>query len=773
MSDQALAPASEAGETSRARGPGRALRIALVGNFPPRRCGIATFTSDVHDALVTADPAIHCRVFAMRDEGGAYAYPPPVAHEVRQNELADYAEAAQAVTDMDADILCLQHEYGIFGGPSGEHVLTLLYGVACPVVTTLHTILESPSDEQRRVMAAIIARSSKLIVMARKGHDILREVYDAPAAKIAVVAHGAPDRPFTDGADAKNAFGLAGRDVLLTFGLLSPNKGIEAMIRAMPAIRDAHPAALYVVLGATHPHLIAREGEAYRERLVALAMSCGVLDSVRFVNAFVENDTLFSYLEAADVYISPYLNEAQITSGTLSYAVALGKPVVSTPYWHARELLADGVGMLVPFNDSASLAERSISLLSDHGAREDICANAYRVGRAMIWPRLAEHYIDILSAAARPQTARPAARREMRRDPPAPSLAGVARMSDACGILQHASYGVADRAHGYCVDDNARALILINRCAAAGFDADACERLGDAYAAFVNHAWNEDKGRFRNFMSYDRAWLEEAGSDDSFGRSIWALGETMARTRRPEMALWARGLFARALPHAREIASPRASAFIILGLVAALGVDPARAAARDLLIDRAEDLATRLAAHRDRDWIWFEPYIAYDNARLCEALIRAGALLRRPALVRAGVESLRWLNGLQSTPTGLFRAIGTAGIGARLASAPPFDQQPVEAAATIDACAAAFEATGDAHWLREAHRAFDWFLGANDLGAPLADPVRGVCYDGLTPERVNLNQGAESILAFQLGACAIHALTRAARLAPAMGAARH
>jgi glycosyltransferase involved in cell wall biosynthesis len=768
MYEQAREAANDTFEFGPEEAPARVRHAVLIGNFPPRRCGIATFTQDVYAALTGPDSAMTCAVAAMNEDGAAHAYGAAVAYTLTQNRLEDYARTAAAIDASEAEIVCLQHEYGIFGGPAGEHILTLLYNVRQPVVTTLHTVLRNPTGAQKRVMQGLIARSSTLIVMAEKGRRILRETYDAPAHKIAIVPHGAPDRPLTDTAPWKRRLGFDGRELILTFGLLSPNKGIETMIRAMPAIKQARPDALYVILGATHPHLIAKEGEAYRERLIALAGELGVADSVRFVNEYVDHEKLLAYLQAADVYVSPYLNEAQITSGTISYAVALGTPVISTPYWHAQELLAGGVGMLVGFNDSEAFAHKTIALLSDEDLRARTREKAYAVGRDMIWPRLAARYRTVFNeAAARPAPRRPAPGENL----PAPNLAAVAAMSDECGLLQHSAYGVADRAHGYCIDDNARALILMNRYEAQQRALGPHEALPARYAAFVNHAWNEEAGRFRNFMGYDRRWIEHAGSEDSFGRAIWALGHTIEWSKRSELRLWAESLIRRALAHATGIVSPRARAFMILGLAGLLAARPEDGQARALMETFAADLSRQAARVRADDWIWFEPLLAYDNARLAEGLLRAGVTLDRPRYVAEGAAALAWLCRFQSAPNGRFRAVGTAGMGQNLARAAPFDQQPVEAAATIDACAAAYEASEDGLWLREARRAFAWYGGANDLCIAVADPARGGCYDGLTPAGVNLNQGAESILSFQMATCAMHALERAARRPPARIAA--
>jgi glycosyltransferase involved in cell wall biosynthesis len=366
--------------------------VALIGNFPPRQCGIATFTGDVHAALSAEYPDMAIDVYAMNDRGVRYAYPEAVAATIDQEDLDSYGRAARQIAESGAELICVQHEYGIFGGPAGSHLLTLLDAVTLPVIVTLHTILQDPDANQRAVLEALARRADRLVVMAEKGRMLLRSVYKIADHKIAVVPHGVPDRPLSDGGAQKKRFGLTGHHVLLTFGLLSPNKGIETMIRALPAIVANHPETLYVVLGATHPHLVAHEGEAYRERLKALGAQLGVTEHIRFVDGFLDHDTLLDWLSAADIYVTPYLAETQITSGTLSYAVALGRPVVSSPYWHAAELLPEGCGLLAPFDDEAAFSRAILSLLDNPVRRAALSAQAYALGRTMIWSRFAERY---------------------------------------------------------------------------------------------------------------------------------------------------------------------------------------------------------------------------------------------------------------------------------------------------------------------------------------------------------------------------------------------
>ena len=735
-------------------------RIALIGNFLPRRCGIATYTTDSYQALRDRFPDLAVDVYAMNDRGRSYDYPPAVTGHIDQDALAGYIATARAIEASGADVVWLQHEYGIFGGAAGDHILKLLDRVTAPVIVTLHTVLEKPSADERRVLDALIARASKLIVMADRGRDILETVYGASPRQIAVIPHGIPDRPLAVPDEGKPAFGLDGHRVILTFGLLSPTKGVETMIAALPAIVDRFPDTLYVILGATHPHLVAHEGEAYRDRLIAQARDLGVADNIRWVNSFVETDELLDYIAAADIYVTPYLNPAQVTSGTLAYAVGLGKPVVSTPYVHASELLAGGHGLLVNFGDSVRFADAAIDLFSDEDGREALRQRAYALGRTMIWPRLAERAHALFEEVLQAQPRRIATDIAE----PIPAVAdfrGIERLSDDTGMLQHSFFSVPDRAHGYCVDDNARALMLMSQ--ATHLDDSVYDRWIPVFAAFVHAAWNPQTARFRNFMAFDRTWLEDKGSEDSCGRTLWALGVVARDGRRADNRRWASALFDQVAGHAFSLGSPRARAFCMLAGIAMLEAHPGHGLATRMIETFGSEIRALVEAQRRPDWAWFETVLAYDNCRLPEALIRAGMLLKRDDLLDCGVETLNWICAQQTSPEGNFQAVGSESFGRPHAPPLPFDQQPLEAWATIDACDAAFMATGDQRWREEAVRAYRWFIGDNDLAVRLADPAIGECYDGLTPVGVNENRGAESVLAFHFATIGINRLLKESR----------
>jgi glycosyltransferase involved in cell wall biosynthesis len=750
-------------------------RVAFIGNHLPRRCGIATFTHDLHRAVATSRQDLETCVIAMTNPGCTYDYPPAVRFQIREEMINDYAQAAELLNDANFDVVSLQHEYGIFGGEAGSDIVDLLTRLDMPVVTTLHTVLAEPTPAQRDAMRRIIDASAKVVVMAEKGRELLQFVHDVPVSKIEVIPHGIADFPFLETHQAKAKLGFGGKTVILTFGLLSPSKGIESVINAMPAIIKSCPTAVYVVLGATHPNLLRHQGEAYRDSLTSRVRELGIDDHVVFFDQFVDQATLLDFISMCDVYVTPYLNEAQMTSGTLASSFGLGKAVVSTPYWHARELLADGRGILVPFGDAKALSTEIAGLLTNDVRRHAMRKRAYAASRSMTWVQTAKRYLSVFEAAREsigpgislPIDAIVSGSKgyiipEMR-------IGHFLSLCDSTGMLQHAVHSVPDRSHGYCVDDNARALLFSCALASSG-EERLPETVTTRFAAFIQHAWNRDTHRFRNFMSYDRRWSEDQGSEDSHGRTLWALAECACEDTDPSRRRWAAALFKTALPAVEEFSSPRAWAFSLLGLDAyctLVGGDLLANRLRRLLADR---LMSLFAATETEDWVWFEDLLAYDNARLPQALIQTGVTTQTRPYVDVGLRSLRWLMALQTASSGYFRPVGTKSFG-RLRQRPEaFDQQPVDASATVSACLAAWQAEDDAEWPTGAMRAFGWFLGENDLQTTLIDPNTGRCSDGLHADRPNENRGAESVLSYLLSLVEIRRFKRVAatgRLAPA------
>ncbi len=731
-------------------------KIAFVGDYSPRKCGIATFTTDLLQAVAEVHPECQCLCVAVNDRPEGYAYPEAVRYEIEEQNLASYLRAADYLNISNVDIVCLQHEYGIYGGPAGSHILAFLRELKMPVVTTLHTVLQQPSEEQRRVLLEIISLSARLIVMAERGRMLLETVYATPAGKIDVIPHGIHDVAFVDPTFFKDQFGVEGKLVLLSFGLLSPNKGIECVLNALPEIVAEFPDLVYIVLGATHPNELREHGEAYRLSLELLAQRNGVAANVIFYNQFVALENLKEFIGAADLYITPYLNREQITSGTLAYTFGAGKAVVSTPYWHAAELLGEDRGVLVPFSDSQAIAHEVRSLLRDDNRRNAMRKNAYQLGREMVWSKSAEAYmvsfaaarLDVASIPRKSLVSKTLDRKP--RELPELKLSHLSRMTDSTGIFQHAIFSVPNFSEGYCTDDNARAFILATLLEEMGEEPEQMRNLATTSVAFLLHAFNESNGRFRSHMTFSRLWIDEQGSEDCHGRALWALGTGVGRSVIRSFPNMAGQLFAQALPALSNFSSPRAWAFGLLGIheyLKRLQGDSLVNQTRETLIHR---LMRLLESNAHEGWIWFESELAYDNAKLPHALILSGQAMGHPEVLERGLESLRWLCGQQTSSTGYFRPVGSNGFYQRGGIRADYDQQPIEAQATISACLDAFRLTGDEWWFDQAKCAFDWFNGWNDLGLELYSPTSGGCCDGLHVDRLNQNQGAESTLAFLL-----------------------
>jgi glycosyltransferase involved in cell wall biosynthesis len=731
-------------------------RIALVGNYLPRQCGIATFTTDVCEALSAEYGTARLLAVPVNDTELGYDYPARVRWTLEQDDLQSYVAAAEFLNFNNIDMVCLQHEYGIFGGPAGSHVLRLLRSLKMPVVTTLHTVLREPNLDQRTVMEEIAKLSDRLIVMSQLSSQFLQEIYKVPGEKIDLVPHGVPDLPFLDPNFYKDGFGVEGKAVLLTFGLLSPNKGIENVIQALPRILERHKNVVYMVAGATHPHILRRQGDQYRTYLQSLAKDLGIEAQVIFHNRFVSPAEMVEFIGAADIYITPYRNEAQVVSGTLAYAVGAGKAIISTPYWHAIELLDDGRGALVPFANPDAIARKTLELLDTPAIRHAMRKRAYLYAREMVWKKAAQGYMGSFELA-RAERARVPAVRTLLEGParaptqlPALNLEHLERLTDSTGILQHAIFTVPNYAEGYTTDDNARALTLSILLEQLGLPAPANKTNSAAcYLAFLQHALNEKAGRFRNFLHYDRRWAEKIGSEDSHGRALWALGSVLGHSRCPGLKGAAGRLFEFALPAAMTFTSPRAWAFTILGVQEYLTSFPGDRDAQKLRSALAIRLVQMYEAVKKPSWKWFENVVAYSNARLPQALLQVGASSSDERMISAGLESLDWLMSVQRCRTyDHFVPIGSQGFYPQGGEKARFDQQPVEAAGAISACLEAYRVTGETRWRSEAWTGFNWFLGENDLQLPLYDSASGGCRDGLHPDRVNQNQGAESTLSF-------------------------
>jgi len=736
-------------------------KIAVVGNYSPRQCGIATFTTDLSQSLARELPIEENLInIAMDDIPQGHNYPYQVKFRIRQNVQSDYFWAADYLNANQYDAVIVQHEYGIYGGDDGSHILQLIQTLKMPVITNLHTVLENPTDGQRKVMKGLAKYSDRLLVMSKKAFDILSKVYGIDKKMIAFIPHGIPDATFKTPGIYNNQFGLENKDVILTFGLLGPDKGIESMIKAMPAIVKENPNAVYLILGQTHPHVLEKSGDSYRRDLQQLINKLGMNEHIVFHNQFVKLETLVQYLQTAKIYAIPYLKKEQITSGTLAYALGVGTAVVSTPFWHAEELLADGRGKLVPFDSPIEMAKEINNLLSNNQEREMMRFKAYQYGRSMIWKEVAKMHIELLSEIKERKPledmqAVVSNYHKIFNELPEINLSHLRTLTDDTGLLQHAKYMTPNFHHGYCVDDNARGLIAITKYYTLRKDKVALPLI-QKYLAFLYYAFNEENKRFRNFMSYDRRWMELAGSEDSHARALWGLGVTVKEAPDSSIRNMSMRLFLEALPVVEHFTSPRAWGFTVLGLQAYLTIYGGDVVARKFRDDFANKIYELFKNNVADDWTWCESTATYANAILPHALIVAGKWIPNSGMQEMGIKALEWLLKVQTAPDGHLSVIGNNGWLCKDGECAMFDQQPIEVKSLIDACLDAYIETGDKKWFTESERCLSWFLGQNDLSIPVCDYKTGGCGDGLECQGVSGNQGAESTLAWIISLISMH-----------------
>ncbi len=728
-------------------------KVAFLGNYLPRQCGIATFTTSLCESMASLFPEIQCFSVPVTDTEIGYEYPERVRFEIREKDLGSYQRAADFLNVSNVDVACIQHEFGIFGGTAGSYVLTLLRSLKMPVVTTLHTLLTEPNDQQNRVMDQLISLSDKLVVMTERAHSILKEIYSVPDRKVALIPHGIMDVPFVDPNFYKDLFGVEGRRVLLTFGLLSPDKGIENVLKALPEVISRYPDVVYIILGATHPNLVRHEGESYRLSLQYLAEDLGVDKNVIFYNRFVSSEELKEFIGAADIYITPYLKEAQITSGTLAYSFGAGKAVISTPYWHAKELLAEKRGVLVPFRDPKAITDAVIHLLEHETERHAMRKNAYLLSREMVWSNVAYLYRKVFEEARvrRSQTpARNTARtlEQKNKELPRIKLDHLFRMSDSTGILHHAVHSVPDYSKGYSSEDNAGALMLAVLLEETGqISSSRLSELAYKYLAFLNNAFDPASGRFRACLSYERVWLDQNGGEISHGKILWSLGTVIGRSRNEGFQNLAGQLFEKALTACHDFILPQAWALTLLGIH-----EYFRRFDGDRLVNHAREI---LAGNLYRLYLesqtpehpWFHSTLRPNAASLPHALILSGRWLNHASMLKAGLESLQWLCREHSSARNCYQPVFPA---SDQENNDTFDQNPSEASAMVSACLEAYRTTQNDSWFVEARKAFEWFLGRNEMGLALYDSKTGGCRDALHVDRVNQNQGAQASLSFYL-----------------------
>ncbi len=725
------------------------MKIAFIATYPPRECGIGTFTRNLFNSVTACqdDGTQNLgMVVAMNDTDEAYDYPPEVKFSIRQEQQGDYIEAAKVINFSGADICIMEHEYGIYGGQNGVYILPLLHRLEVPLIVTLHTVLKTPSYNEKAILTEICKMAEKVVVMSNKAVEFLTTIYNVPESKISLIEHGVPDLNFNQVA-TKKEFHLENKKVLLTFGFISRNKGIETVIKALPELVQKYPDVIYIILGKTHPAVLRHSGEEYRIFLLRLVKNLKLEKHVLFLNEFINQNELFKYLYASDIYITPYLNEAQITSGTLSYAVGTGAAVISTPYWHAEELLSDGRGRLFNFNDSNGLATILMELLDNPSAMNELRTKAYEYGREITWPRIGGRYCELAASVLTEHVARPP-KKESLFDPqllPPFSLDHIRRMTDDTGIIQHAKFGIPNLKEGYCLDDNARALLMVLMANKQKKHPLALS-LSPIYLSYIHYMQNDD-GTFKNFLSFNRNFLDEVGSEDSFGRAIWSLGYLIGNA--PNDAYYQSGkeIFFDAAPNFEKLKSIRSIANTMIGVSYYLRANPSDEGMIERFRKMAAILVDEYTKCRTEKWHWFESLLAYDNGMLPLSLLHASSILNDERVTEVAMESMHFLADI-TMKQGYLSIVGNERWYFRDGEQSMFAQQPLDALAMVLMFHQAYELTKKKEYLTHLYTCFMWFLGENDLRMSLYDFETKGCCDGLESYGVNRNQGAESTLAY-------------------------
>jgi glycosyltransferase involved in cell wall biosynthesis len=726
------------------------MKIAYIGTYPPRECGIGTFTQNLFLAVTQQgeDEDNEGIVIAMDDQMDSYNYPPEVTFKIRQEQQEDYLEAAGFINLAGADVCILEHEFGIFGGQNGIYILPLLHRLQIPLIVTLHTVLKTPSYNEKAILTEICKMAAKVVVMTQKAVDFLTTIYSIPESKIVIIEHGVPDMHF-DHEHAKKKFKLEAKKVLLTFGFISRNKGIETVINALPEIVKKYPETIYIVLGKTHPAVLRHSGEEYRVYLLRLVKSLQLEKHVIFLNEFVNEKELFQYLSACDIYVTPYLNEAQITSGTLSYAIGAGAAVISTPYWHAKELLAKERGRLFNFNDSTRLAEILMVLMDSPEKLNKLRKKASDYGKEITWTKAGVKYNGVAREIVQEAIENPP-RKETVLDPltlPPFLLDHIKRMTDDTGIIQHAKFGIPNLKEGYCLDDNARALLLVLMAYKQKKLPVALELL-PIYLSYIHYMQNKD-GTFRNFLSFSRNFLDEVGSEDSFGRTIWALGYLIANAPNDAYYQLGKEIFFQSEPNFEKLGSIRSRANTIIGICYYLKSNPHDEGMKARLRKMALKLVEDFEHHKCENWKWFESLLAYDNAVLPLSLLHAAIALNDECIKNTAIESMEFLSQI-TLKDGYLSIVGNEKWYQKNGDQSKFAQQPLDALVMVLMFHEAYNLTKDKSYLNQLYTCFMWFLGENDLRVSLYDFETKGCCDGLEHYGVNRNQGAESTLSYLL-----------------------
>ena len=763
------------------------LRVLIIGTYVPKECGIAAFTSDLLNSVSGENNDVHCEVIALSDPSETYNYPEEVVFQIQRDKLEDYYLAADYINQSDADIVCLQHEFGLFGGNAGDYIFALLSGINKPVITTMHTVIREPEPEYRVSTEKLIRYSEKLVVMSQTAVDMLKDVYKAPEDKIEIIFHGVPDYPFNNCSKYKKLLNLKGSPLVLTFGLLSQNKGIESVLDALPDVVSQYPDLVYLVLGATHPMVKKTQGEAYRHYLENKVSELGLENNVVFHDKFVEKEELCNYILASDIYASPYLSREQIVSGALTYAMGMGKAIVSTPYWYAQEMLSENRGLLVDFGDKDGFKKSLLYLIENPEECNGMSKKAYDFGRKMTWKNVGKEYNNVFIKALKNYNTYPGIQNRFNFLPiqlPEVKLDHLKLLTDDVGIIQHANFGVPARRYGYSTDDVGRALVALTQLTDSQKKADEFRKLITTYMSFLEHA-QTDTGHFHNFMSYGREFSDEKGSEDTLGRAIYGLGHVVSCPYLSKnMRTLANTLISKSRPEIENMGSPRAKAYAMCGLYEILraGVDAdefesvfnsRRDVVKpiDTLVDRdnfesifishADSLVDLYEANHKEDWNWFESTVTYSNAKLSESLLLAYNYTKNRTYREIGLATLDFLTEIQWNGN-FFDTVGNQGWYSYNGEKPLFDQQPIEAGYLTQAYTSAYKIVRDTKYMQLAKYSFEYFLGRNRLRTVMYDYSTGAVCDGFNSDEMNCNQGAESVICFLMALSSLNEHTNEA-----------
>ncbi|MBN2368347.1 glycosyltransferase family 4 protein [Candidatus Woesearchaeota archaeon] len=710
--------------------------ILFMSTFPPRECGLATFTDDLTGAMENNfSNKFRFRILAMnKDVTNMYDYPKKVLLQINDTDIQEYIDAAKHINRTESiKLVSIQHEFGIFGGRLGDYLIPFLEILKKPVVITFHSVIPNPSNEMKRIVQSLANKTSCFVVMAKKAVDILRKDYEI-STDIAVIPHGIPTVPLAASAKEKSKMNFSKRTILSTFGMMSKDKGYEYVIGALPKLIKKHPDLLYLIIGQTHPVVRKREGEKYRNHLENMVKKLGLHNHVKFYNKYLSLKEILRFLQATDLYISPCLNPNQITSGTLAYALGSGRAVVSTPFLHAQEAVTQDRGLLVEFRNPGSYAAAISRILSEPAKKLAMEKKAYEYTRNMRWPNVAEQYVKIFDKYISGKKALP----ELKLD-------HLIHLTDDFGILQFAKGTTPDTESGYTLDDNARALITC--CMYYNiYNDESVIQLIEKYLKSIEHVLQED-GRLFNNIKSNREVDTDEWSEDAHSRGIWALGYLISSNKLPQkMREKAKEIFHRSLEPLNFIKSPRSAAFSIIGLYHYNQIEDS-AEALEMIRKLAGFLVSCHKNCSTEEWQWFEEYLTYSNSKLPEALLYSYLATGNEEHLRIAKASLGFLKSV-TFENGIFAPIGQDGWYFMNGKKAHYDQQPVDAASMVQTLILAHNICDEKSYMDKANYAFSWFLGRNYLNKRLYDPCTGGCHDGLGRNSINLNQGAESTISY-------------------------